>query len=362
MTPRKARLSLALIAKNEARCLDSIRAVADELVVVDTGSTDDTVRIARDFKAKVAGFAWTDDFSAARNFALAQTTGEWILVLDADEYASEALAVEIADFTRREPAIGRLKIVSDFRWNNQILRSQAFVSRLFPRGAHFEGRIHEQLVSPLPRLNLRAELFHDGYLEVQKSARNLKLLLKEVAQSPANAYYLYQLALEYSSSNQTVEAFGCLQRAYALLGGGEPFAPNVVVDYLYASTGMKQWQVGLELIEKTGRSLDDFPDFYLAAGLFYMNLVRSAPAKHLACLPKIEECFQRCLALGDTDKYRSVRGTGSFLASYNLGALYHAFGDAPRALQCFQKAASLGHEPALRMLNQLKPAATDPSH
>ena len=75
MIASKPSLSLALIVKNEARCLarclHSVQGVASEIVVVDTGSTDETVRIARDCQARVVNFAWRDDFAAARNFALA---------------------------------------------------------------------------------------------------------------------------------------------------------------------------------------------------------------------------------------------------------------------------------------------------
>jgi glycosyltransferase involved in cell wall biosynthesis len=78
-----------LIAKNEERflpqCLRSVRALASQIVVVDTGSTDRTVDIAREFGAEVHSFSWCDDFSAARNAALEHATGDWILILDADE-------------------------------------------------------------------------------------------------------------------------------------------------------------------------------------------------------------------------------------------------------------------------------------
>ena len=83
---RWPRLSLVLIIKNEtrclARCLQSVRSIADEIVVVDTGSTDDTVRIAREFGARIDSFEWVDDFAAARNFALEKATGDWILALE----------------------------------------------------------------------------------------------------------------------------------------------------------------------------------------------------------------------------------------------------------------------------------------
>lgn len=352
------KLSLALIARNEARCLArclrSIQSVVDEMIVVDTGSTDETMSIARQFDAKVSRFSWRDDFSAARNFSLEQTTGDWILVLDADEYASETLAIEIAGFIKQGPAIGRLKIVSEFRRNGQTFCSQSFVSRLFPRGPRFEGRIHEQLISSLNRLDLPGELWHDGYLETAKSDRNIKLLLDELKVSPGNAYLMFQLALEYTSLNQIQQTCRHLEEAFARLRFDEPFAPNVIVDYLYALNELKQFETGLSVIAKSANVVETFPDFHLACGLFYMNLVRSNTAKYVSYLPKIETSFKQCLALGETDKYKSVRGSGTFLAHYNLGALYHVFGDDAGARACFEQSAGSGYEPAAQMLQKLK--------
>jgi glycosyltransferase involved in cell wall biosynthesis len=343
-----------MIVRNEARCLarclDSIRGLADEIVIADTGSTDGTVEIAKTFNAKISSFKWVDDFSAARNFSLDQASGDWILVLDADEFAGESLASEIAEFIKREPAIGRLKIVSDFRRNGHTLRSQSYVSRLFPRGARFRGRIHEQLVSPLPRVNLRAELSHDGYLIGEKSERNVQLLLAELAHEPDNAYLAYQLAIEFSALEQPEKALPYLRNALATMKWTDSFAPNVVVDLLYVAMALRQFDAGMDAIEKSGRHLEDFPDFYLARGLFYMNLIRSNAAKFAHELPKIEQSFQRCLTLGETDKYKSVLGSGTFLANYNLGIFYNVFGNAAGARRCFEQAAARGYEPAAKML------------
>jgi glycosyltransferase involved in cell wall biosynthesis len=358
MTAPEKKLSLAMIVKNEARCLArclrSVASIVDEIVIVDTGSTDSTVHIAGEFNATIAHFNWSNDFSAARNFALAQATGDWILVLDADEFASTELAAEIRKFIQGPPQIGRLKIVSDFRRNGQTQRSQSFVSRLFPRGAQFEGLIHEQIVSPLPRVNLRGELSHDGYLETQKSDRNIKLLLAELAAEPSSAYLLFQLALEHTSLDQPDKAFVCLQKALAFMRPTDQFAPNIVVDFLYAAVALKKFAEGLKVIAWFEDTLDDFPDFHHVCGLFYMNLIRSDTAGHISDMPKIEQSFRRCLALGETDKYKSVHGTGTFLANYNLGVFYHVLDNPTEAQRCFEAAANQGYEPAVAMLKKLK--------
>jgi hypothetical protein len=72
-------------------------------------------------------------------------------------------------------------------------------------------------------------------------------------------------------------------------------------------------------------------------------------------VPKVEQSFQRCLALGETDRYKSVHGTGTFLANYNLGLFYHVFGNVAGAQGCFESAAQAGYEPAALILKKLKP-------
>ena len=377
------KLSLAMIVKNEsrclARCLQSVKGIVDEMVVADTGSTDDTTKIAREFGAKISNFDWVDDFAAARNFAIAQTAGDWILVLDADEWAGEDLAGEIPAFVRGKPAVGRLKIVSDFRRHNQTFRSQCFVSRLFPRGAHFKGHIHEQLISPLPRAHLRGELWHDGYLETPKAGRNMKLLEAELKRDPDNLYFLFQLAVEHNSIGQPEQAFGCLQRAFARVKPGDPSAPNIAVDFLYTIIELKKFEAGIEVVARAEKYLGGFPDFFLVRGLFFMNLIRSNPAKYVSELPKIEQSFRRCLALGEAERRgsapgsgalpasslragetgfpgRSVRGSGTFLANYNLGVFYQVFGNSAGARRCFEAAAAQGYEPAAALLKKMSGA------
>jgi hypothetical protein len=116
---------------------------------------------------------------------------------------------------------------------------------------------------------------------------------------------------------------------------------------------MKQFDAGLEAMAQSEKTLADFPDFHLVRGLFYMNLIRHDTAKHLSEVPKVEQSFQRCLALGETDRYKSVRGAGTFLANYNLGLFYHVFGNAAGAKSCLEFAAKAGYAPATALLAKL---------
>ena len=92
--PQQMKLSVCLIVRNEEalleNCLKSVSQLADQLVVVDTGSTDKTLEIARSFNAEIYHFKWCDDFAAARNESIKYATGDWILWIDADERLSEA--------------------------------------------------------------------------------------------------------------------------------------------------------------------------------------------------------------------------------------------------------------------------------
>lgn len=127
-------LSLCMIVKNEAenlpRCLESVRSAVDEIVLVDTGSTDETVAIAHTFGARVYSFPWTGDFSAARNESLKHATSDWILVLDADE----ALVAEVAPLLRQAMQQSNYLVINLLRHEIGAIQSPySLVSRLFRR-------------------------------------------------------------------------------------------------------------------------------------------------------------------------------------------------------------------------------------
>jgi len=187
-------LSVCMIVKNEEknlpRALTSIKGVADELIVVDTGSEDKTVEIARGFGAKVFHFDWCDDFSAARNESLRHATKDYILWLDGDdEFQSNH-----PDELRKILKIYRGKA---FHFLVQLLfenrKDEYYQVRLFPRRKDilFEGRVHEQpnyslRRSGIPTLVTQLRIVHHGYNNPDANAlklqRNLKILEAEQAE------------------------------------------------------------------------------------------------------------------------------------------------------------------------------------
>ncbi|WP_310830508.1 tetratricopeptide repeat-containing glycosyltransferase family 2 protein [Paenibacillus pedocola] len=328
-------LSLAMIVKNESekigRCLQSVRSIVDEIVVVDTGSTDNTKQIASSFGARIFDFSWGDDFSAARNYALEQCNGDWILVLDADDRITKASREEIDDFICNNDAIGRIRITNSFDFDGELRESQANVTRLFPKGSFYTGKIHEQIVSDLPRKNAPIEVYHDGYFKSEKYKRNIRMLEVELEQNPNDPYILYQLGKEYRIIKEYVKAEMFLTRCYKAISNNDGYKPQLVIEYLYTILGLKDFEQGLNLIEEESHYLSDFSDFHFVSGLFYMELVFSNTHKYFKYFPLIEESYLKCLSIGDTDKYESVRGTGSFLAAYNLAVYYETTGDLGKA-------------------------------
>lgn len=181
--PARPRLTIAVLTKNEAqrigRCLRSA-AFADELVVVDSGSSDDTVALARGLGAQVFVHADWQGFAVQRNRLLTHARGEYIFFLDADEEITPALQQELrAAVQAGECAVGcvRWRVVA-FGRELRHFRSQAPVERLFRRELlqRFEGAVHERAVlanEPVPRQTLQAALLHYSRDSVRASLEKL---------------------------------------------------------------------------------------------------------------------------------------------------------------------------------------------
>lgn len=165
------KLSLVMIVKNEEkvleRCLNSCKNIVDEIIIVDTGSTDNTKNIAKKFNAKIYDYTWDNNFSNARNFAISKSTGDFNLILDADEYITKFNKNSFINFMENpNKQIGKIKIINFFKKDNKIMKDNTFISRLIPKNIFYEGMVHEQINSNLPRIIVDIEIEHDGYMYI----------------------------------------------------------------------------------------------------------------------------------------------------------------------------------------------------
>lgn len=342
----RLRLVLVVIARNEAhhlpRLLASVRPWVDAALVLDNGSTDNTVRVATEAGARVAHFNWVDDFAAARNAALDLAGGDWHLVLDADEWlvsGGEALAAlrhQSPDF------VGQLRVDSQQGSGAHTSVAPSWLSRVLPGPVRYSGRVHEQ-----PQHSLRVErvpvvIGHDGYLGAAlaaKTGRNAHLLQLALNDTPSDAYLWYQLGKDHDVYERYAEAVSCMDRAAALMQSTptarQPaWMHDLVVRSLHALKRCKRHAEALQRAEAQMAAWTQSPDFYFALGDLLLDGAADEPARADEWVPLIESCWQRCLAIGERpDLEGAVAGRGSHLAAGNLALLYDMQGRPHDAAQ-----------------------------
>jgi tetratricopeptide (TPR) repeat protein len=335
----RRRIALVLIARDEARaierCLASVRRWVDEMVVLDTGSVDDTPAIAARCGARVTQFAWIDDFSAARNAALDLTDADWCLVLDADEWIAEG-GEALATVRDAEPDfVGQLNVASLLDdGSGRVDRASSWLSRLLPRGVRYEGRVHEQPATALPRRRLALTIGHDGYQPAQmagKRGRNRHLLRLALAARPDDAYLLYQLGKDHEVHAEFDAA--ALYYAQAEAGPAEAsWRHDWVVRRLFTLKRLARFEEALGFAETAMPRWSESPDFFFALGDLLLGWAAAEPARAGELLPMIESSWLRALEIGERPQLQdSVAGRGSFLAAHNLAVLHEGLGDRARA-------------------------------
>ncbi len=319
-----ARVSLTMIVKNEAatlaHCLRSVRDLVDEIIVVDTGSADNTKDIASQHGARVFDLPWPDSFAAARNESIRHANGQWILWLDADEYFDEPnrdkLRTLLADLKDDNTAYVMLQRSAAAN-GSTILVDQVRLFRNHP-AIRWEYRIHEQIVpSPhqaghlLRSTDLAIE--HSGYIDPvlrrSKFERNLRLSHLDLAERPNDPCTLFNLGWTLTALGRWDEAIPLLQRGlqhshpaypvtprlYALLARCHRFLGQYAEAWAVVQAGHVRYPDDTELL---------FLKDLLQGQLYYQRGDRAAARR--CWTPLLEDCSQTVAAPTADGVLRSV--------------------------------------------------------
>ncbi len=341
------RLSLCMIVRDEEemlpRCLAAVREAVDEMVIVDTGSKDGTIAIAESFGARVIEREWTGSFGEARNVAFEAATGDWTLVLDADELLvadDVALLRSLTGRIWREAFyVAETNYTGDLDAGSSVTHNTLRVFRNRPQ-YRYRGRLHEQIADTLPgylpeRLeytNVRIE--HYGYLGAvrdarEKSRRNIELLRMQQQESQATPFLHYNLGAEYAVAGEPALALVELERAWQLLENDEDrdsyqFAPALANRYIRALRACGRFA---DAIAKAHDALTRFP------GFTDLVLEQSAAYVEQGDIERAIEGYERCIAMGDAPRrYTATVGCGSYLPQIALGELRVARGEVEQGV------------------------------
>ncbi|MDI6869876.1 MAG: glycosyltransferase [Bacillota bacterium] len=340
-------LSLCMIVKDEEanlpRCLGSVRGVVDEIVVVDTGSRDRTIEIARSFGARVVEWTWRNDFAAARNVSLEHATGEWILYLDGDEelVAEDRPALrELLNDTARE---GFFLQETNYAGERPGFDQVNFATlRLFRNRPEyrFEGAIHEQILPEIlkrggqvehSRVRLRHYGYLDGSIEAQeKIRRNLQIAQAEVKRRPKDSFALFNLGMEYVRLRAWEEALKINREAFLHLPDlTVQYASRLVRNLVVSLTGLKRYDEALNVLEDAIQAYPDYTDLYYQKALVYLETRDFARAA---------QAFRLCVEKGESAPHHiSDLGVGTYRAWFGLGYAREMMGDCREALHAYEK-------------------------
>lgn len=437
------KINLAMIVRNEERCLRrSLEAAAsfvDDIIIVDTGSTDQTKEIARSF-GKTSGkrvllydYAWKNDFSAARNFSLlkSETEGgaDYSIVIDADERIRttklsnrEGLEKFISDsdsaikrtFSWRAAWCGTVRLIEERKGRRgEALTCLNIVPRLLPKGVRYHGIICESpdidmSLSSSDRKNLKENktedqdsdqekaetknadtakpaaqsmdttkcstfltpllVDHDGYNREAKTEKKLPYIIRAMSTEPEEPYWKLQMAEVLDDLQRLEESLSYFDEFYRMIMARypdvtdqseyrEPYARQGILAYLYAldeMRGEKYRQRALHILLRQEPHMHNSADFYFFCGDFFMELVQTRTQRYITYLPRVEQSFVRCLQIGENTEDTVVIGNGSFRAFYRLGVWYELTNQPKHARACYESAAQMGYEPAVRRMGMYR--------
>ncbi|MBP1907229.1 glycosyltransferase involved in cell wall biosynthesis [Paenibacillus turicensis] len=323
-------ISLCMIVKNEEdvleRCLSSVKDKVNEIIIIDTGSIDDTVEIARKFTDKIFDFKWIDDFSAARNESIKYATSDYILVMDADEYLDNEADLNTDLIQDCDYYYSNVK--------NLLSGEQAFTHstvRIFRNNFNFkyENRLHEHISLDNGEIDYKVGkskciIYHTGYSqkrmnEKDKHNRNLKLMLKEVKENPT-AFNLFNMGKTYLLVSDYANAAEYLQRAYPL-SLNRVYFPELLMRLAQSLFEIGNQNEAISVLKGGTVLFPEETEMRFTQGLLYKRVFNYKDS---------ELCFLKCLELGDKGT-TVTEGSGGYLSHLQLIDIYLELGEFNKA-------------------------------
>ncbi|WP_310550756.1 glycosyltransferase [Paenibacillus glufosinatiresistens] len=316
-----ASIALCMIVKNEQqvleRCLDSVKHAVDEIIIVDTGSTDDTLTIARRYTDKIYPFAWTDNFSDARNHSIRQATKDYILVLDADEYLDPESNLQAELESRLDYYLLPIKSYLSGGESSTHRAVRLFANR---GELKYENHLHEHLnLLDHPQLtggeSTRILIHHSGYLdeamqEKDKIQRNLALM-KKALRAHKDGYNLFNMGKTYMALEDYSKAVQCFKEAYPL-STGRVYLPELITKLSLCLGELGRNEEGLNILKDAVNLYPDETDMRYVQALLY---------KKAGYLKDAVAAYEACLKMGDRGS-TVTEGAGSYKARVSLAEIY----------------------------------------
>ncbi|MBR1478219.1 MAG: glycosyltransferase [Lachnospiraceae bacterium] len=339
----KNNISICVISKNEekniGRFLSAASQLNAEIVLVDTGSTDNTIKIAKNSEAKIYSFDWVDDFSAARNYSIKKASNDTVLILDCDEFVLEADTDEICRLAQENAdKIGLFKLINLLELDSRRGAYTNTIARMFNRRYyHYEGRIHEQ-IKPIHKTSddalsgyiLPLTVEHIGYaLSKEKMSdkhkRNLDLLLEEIQKNPNDPYINFQIGQEYYNHEKYEEALPYYEHVIknSKLTPGQEYHRLTVMAY-------GDCLLHLNKIEES-KVLDIYlKDFGYTPDLYYLTgVAHYLSHDFLGALGM----FVTAVSMNNPAK----EGTNTYMSWYYIGLINEQLNNYPMAIEFYKK-------------------------
>ena len=342
------RVSLCMIVRDEqehlGRCLESVREAVDEIVVVDTGSVDRTIEIAESFGARILHEEWRGDFAAPRNTAIEAATGDWILVLDADEELIDG--ARIRELLHHEDVEGyclrEVNFIGEELGIESVVNSAFRLFRNRP-AYRYSGALHEQImgtVNPEGGKTTRfvgIEIHHYGYLEPtsrakEKTDRNMAIVMEEVERRPDDSFTLFNAGVEFQRIGEYEDALHYFRRSFTTLSSLKAYYASLLLRNIVATlNSLERFDEALDVLADALSAYPDFTDLHYLQGQ-----IHTSRREYRAAV----QSFRRAIDLGDHggDRYLAQAGMGSFYSWHALGSLNEMMGDTNEALRCQRNA------------------------